>query len=634
MAALDRVVAALEARGCHPRRSANGYTALCPVHEADGGKHKPSLGISQGDKQAVVFKCGADCSVESILDALFLTWADVCEDQPQERKLERPKYVAPPTLADDVDRWCAALDLAPERMEWLVSQRGLDPLTLLKAKIGWDGERYTIPIYAQHGALLRVKRYLPDGEPKYLEPSGSQTAIYGAETLAGLEPGNIVLVCEGEIGALACRAKGFVAISATGGAGSWKPEWGALLEPYDVVAVGDNDPPGAKFASAVVRSVEAAGGVATALVWPRGTPPKTDPADWFGHLGRDRSSFGTLALAGTLRVIEPYEALTGEPEPIPWIVPGWFSQSERIIIAGEWSTGKSTVALELAISLATGSRFMGLLPIQSGPYRVLYVDEENGTALAKKRMRQLMLAKGISSEQAKAMPLRYLSKNGLSFSTDRGQAAFRRDVERFRPDVIVLDSVIRFFDGDNENDNSQWSRFITKHVMPYNSQGIAFIILDHVRKPANGKGSNDTDVGQRIRGASDKPGSVDELWCITGDRHTNKRTMTHERTRWDEYQPALQLSWRTSDDKSEAWLEAQPEKQGCEELILSHVTRTNGDGALRLDVQQSVLAAGFQQRAFEKALTSLHVKGQIVKAQEAGRRIRIWARIYAPESAA
>ena len=634
MAAIDLVVSALEARGCRPKKTTNGYVSLCPVHEGDGGKHKPSLGISQGDKQPVVFKCGAGCSAEAIIAALNLEWKDVCADNPDTPK-PRPKapYVPPVTLAADVDRWCAALDSNPERMAWMREQRGLDPLTLGLARIGWDGERYTIPIYSQFGALSRVKRYLPDGDPKYLEPSGATPTIYGAETIQGLEPGSLVLVCEGEIGALACRSKGYVAVSATGGAGSWKKEWGATLEPYDVVAVGDADAPGSKFAAQVVQSVEDAGGIATSLLWPRGTPAKTDPADWFGHLGMDAAKFAAIASAGRMRVISPYDALTGEPEPIPWMVPGWFSQGERIIIAGEWSTGKSVVALELALALSTSSSFLSLIGVEGGPYRVLYVDEENGTALAKKRMRQMMAGKGTKPDEARTMPLRYLSKNGLSFSTDRGQIAFRRDVDRFRPDVIVLDSVIRFFDGDNENDNSQWSRFITKHVMPYNSQGIAFVILDHVRKPSNGKPGTDGDMGQRIRGASDKPGSVDEVWCIAGDRHTNKRTMTHERTRWDEYQPALQLSWKTSDDKGQAWLEAQPEKQGCEELILSRVAKTNGDGMKRKDLIDTIEAEGFPVRTIERSLTTLYLKGQLVKLKE-GNGLRLWTRLHAPSEVA
>lgn len=348
-----------------------------------------------------------------------------------------------------------------------------------------------------------------------------------------------------------------------------------------------------------------------------------------GDLTREMDEFSRGE--GVLRAIDPWEALTGEPEPIPWMIPGWFSEGERVLIGGEWSSGKSVIALDLAISMAHGGRFLNLIEVQGGPKRVLYCDEENGSALARLRMRQLMAGRKMTEDQAKAMPLRYLTKNALSFSTEKGQSDFRTEVNRFRPDVVVFDSVIRFFSGDNENDNSQWAQFISQHVMPYNSAGIAFVLLDHVRKPANGKGMNDSDIGQRIRGASDKPGSVDEMWCITGDRHSNKREMSHERTRWDEYQPTLQTSWSTSDDKQKAWIEAIPQKQGCEELIRSRVDAATTEGALRKDVQDYIKAAGFTVRAFELALASLYMKGVIVKANDTGKLVRLWNQTYAPQ---
>jgi hypothetical protein len=120
------------------------------------------------------------------------------------------------------------------------------------------------------------------------------------------------------------------------------------------------------------------------------------------------------------------------------------------------------------------------------------------------------------------------------------------------------------------------------------------------------------------------------MWCITGDRHTNKRTMTHERTRWDTYQAALQLSWDTSDNKEMAWLRAEPERQGCEDLILSHVGKAADDGALRKDIVATLKLAGFNQRSVERALTTLEIKGQVVKQTEAGRLLRLWTRAYAP----
>lgn len=72
-ATLQDAVAALTRLGCKPTRSGDGYTAFCPIHEADGQGHKPSLNLKAGDTQAVVVRCHAGCDWKEILKALDIT---------------------------------------------------------------------------------------------------------------------------------------------------------------------------------------------------------------------------------------------------------------------------------------------------------------------------------------------------------------------------------------------------------------------------------------------------------------------------------------------------------------------------------------------------------------------------------
>jgi len=69
---LSEAVTTLQAAGCQPTQSGNGYIAYCPVHESDGGSHKPSLSVSAGQKQPVVLNCQAGCSFPDIAKALGL----------------------------------------------------------------------------------------------------------------------------------------------------------------------------------------------------------------------------------------------------------------------------------------------------------------------------------------------------------------------------------------------------------------------------------------------------------------------------------------------------------------------------------------------------------------------------------
>lgn len=69
-ATLQDAVDALDRLGCRPTRTGDGFDAYCPIHEADGGSHKRSLGIKAGDKVPVVVNCRAGCDGATILKAL------------------------------------------------------------------------------------------------------------------------------------------------------------------------------------------------------------------------------------------------------------------------------------------------------------------------------------------------------------------------------------------------------------------------------------------------------------------------------------------------------------------------------------------------------------------------------------
>lgn len=56
--------------GTQPRRQGREWRVFCPVHEADGGMHKPSLAIWPTGEARYAYKCMTGCSKPSIRDAL------------------------------------------------------------------------------------------------------------------------------------------------------------------------------------------------------------------------------------------------------------------------------------------------------------------------------------------------------------------------------------------------------------------------------------------------------------------------------------------------------------------------------------------------------------------------------------
>src|SRR5688500_12733337 len=75
-------------------KAGRGFIARCPAHD-DG---RPSLKIDRGDDGRVLLKCYAGCELESILEAIELTAADLFEPKPT------PRIVRPQPTRDTVYR--------------------------------------------------------------------------------------------------------------------------------------------------------------------------------------------------------------------------------------------------------------------------------------------------------------------------------------------------------------------------------------------------------------------------------------------------------------------------------------------------------------------------------------------------
>jgi len=73
MSPVERILDALERRGCGPRRTGSGWAALCPAHD-DGS---PSLSIAEGDDGRALVYCHAGCPTAAVLSALGLPFADL-----------------------------------------------------------------------------------------------------------------------------------------------------------------------------------------------------------------------------------------------------------------------------------------------------------------------------------------------------------------------------------------------------------------------------------------------------------------------------------------------------------------------------------------------------------------------------
>jgi DNA primase len=153
------------------------------------------------------------------------------------------------------------LDLAGEHHKALpgsirqyLYRRGIPDLLIDFHLLGWNGSRITIPIFNRQGelAFFKLARDPEDRNPgpKMMTTPGAYAELYGwGEVLK--QPAQIV-IWEGEFDRLVLEAKGFTAVTSTGGANVFRAEWVKDFEKIpEVYICFDNDEAGRNGAARV-----------------------------------------------------------------------------------------------------------------------------------------------------------------------------------------------------------------------------------------------------------------------------------------------------------------------------------------------------------------------------------------------
>ncbi|MFE2961976.1 toprim domain-containing protein [Nocardia tengchongensis] len=244
-----------------PGRPSGAWTRYCcPAHEADGGHHRPSLGVKyDAGQQRTVVRCFAGCDNDLVLDKLGLRVADMFDRRPP----RTDHGSAPRPRARQATQSDRAIDAA-----------GL-PLSKPKKDLGQQVSTWkTTATYAYTradgsiaGEVIRHEAAFEHGRDKRFHQR-ARTETGWTDTgfehlpfrlprvLEAIDEHHTVYVCEGEKDVLAAEAAGLTATTNAGGASAWTPEHAAWLRGAGtVVIVADRDAPGYRRAERVMASL-------------------------------------------------------------------------------------------------------------------------------------------------------------------------------------------------------------------------------------------------------------------------------------------------------------------------------------------------------------------------------------------
>ncbi|WP_052308377.1 AAA family ATPase, partial [Dietzia sp. UCD-THP] len=230
-----------------------------------------------------------------------------------------------------------------------------------------------------------------------------------------------------------------------------------------------------------------------------------------------------------LSLLDLDDLLTRGIEPVEWLVPRVFQRGGLYQVVSYAGMGKSLLMLDISQRLARGIEGLPGAAIPDGDstsseaLTVLYIDGENTRRIIMSRLQE-MDVRGLNRLKYASMPTL------LPLDTERGGAEFVAHVRHVQAEVVVIDTLSRFVEGD-ENDAATYAALYRYALAPLRADGVTIIRLDHTGK----------DQSKGARGSSAKNTDVDGSWIIRGEKNSSRFMLVCDKDRTGDLAPVVPI---------------------------------------------------------------------------------------------
>lgn len=194
---------------------------------------------------------------------------------------------------DQIEAWQQKLLANKSALKALMDKRGLERKTIVDWELGFDGQRYMIPVRDADGELVNVRRYKMNGSvgDKMLNlPGHGAAAIFRPDILRDNED---IVITEGEMDCILLNQTGIPAITHTAGAATFRSQWAQLFVDKNVWIAYDVDDAGRKGAKKVESLLQAFAANVFIIELPL-LSKGADVTDYIHLEGHDRREFHEL----------------------------------------------------------------------------------------------------------------------------------------------------------------------------------------------------------------------------------------------------------------------------------------------------------------------------------------------------
>lgn len=240
-------------------------------------------------------------------------------------------------------------------------------------------------------------------------------------------------------------------------------------------------------------------------------------------LGRRAQEKADAAGIRPVRAMAMTAAQMMSAEPPPALIQDVLDGGGMSMLIGTRGTGKSFIALDMALSVALG-RPWGHYPTTPAKGRVLYVVGEGGGRAFGVRIEAWCRQRGVDPA---ALDRRFLAIDGaVPFMSSRWDELVALAAE-FDPDHTVIDTLSRHAVGLEENSNSDAATAVAKAEALRDRTGCSVMVLHHPPKATVGGGVN---AG---RGAGAWEAGIDTVLTLTDNDGVLEIFSTKQKHRLD-----------------------------------------------------------------------------------------------------
>jgi hypothetical protein len=188
--------------------------------------------------------------------------------------------------------------------------------------------------------------------------------------------------------------------------------------------------------------------------------------------------------------------LTDSADQPKWLIEGLWADQAVGILGGEPKCCKSFLALDMAVSVASGAACLRRFRV-SRTAPVLVFPAEDALSVVKKRLEGICTA---AHTRLDALPIYVITAPRLLLDLPCDREQMRETVAAINPALLILDPFIRLHRSD-ENASKEVAPLLGYLRQLQRELHVAVLLVHHVRK-----GSGTKRPGQALRGSSDLHG--------------------------------------------------------------------------------------------------------------------------------